>query len=60
MPSIEELSRILVWILGSGLAGFGIATPEALMQIVQPEVLGALVLVFAAIWRTFRPPVIAE
>lgn len=60
MPSAEELSRILVWILGSGLAGFGIPTPEALLNLVQPEILGALMLVLAAIWRVFRPPVVSE
>lgn len=59
MPNVEELSRILVWILGSGLAGFGLPTSEALLQLVQPEILGALMLVLAAIWRLFRPPVTA-
>lgn len=56
--SAEELSRILVWVLGSFGTGFGIATPEALFALVQPEVIGAIMVVVAAVWRYVRPPVI--
>lgn len=55
--SAEELSRILVWVLGAFGGGFGLATPEALFNLVQPEVIGAAMIVVAAIWRAFRPPV---
>lgn len=55
----EELSRILVWVLSASATGFGIATPEALFALVQPEILGAAGLVLAAIWRIFRPPVVS-
>lgn len=55
----EELSRILVWVLGSFGTGFGLATPEALFALVQPEVIGAAMIVVAAIWRFVRPPVVS-
>ena len=58
MPSAEELSRILVWIVGGLSTGFGLATPDALLQLIQPEYLGAIIMVVAAVWRAVRPPVV--
>lgn len=56
--SAEELSRILLWILSGATTAFGLATPEALLNLLQPEILGAAMFVAAAIWRVFRPPVV--
>jgi len=56
--SAEELSRILVWVLGAFATGFGLPTPEALFALVQPEIVGAVLIVLAAVWRYLRPPVV--
>lgn len=59
--SAEELSRIFSWVIGSGIFGFGVGTTEALLDLVQPETIGAFIVAGTAIWkawRVFRPPVV--
>lgn len=53
----EEVSRILLWIVGGVASGAGVATPDPLFALLQPEVVGAAMLLVAAIWRALRPPV---
>ena len=55
----EELSRILTWIFSGLMAGMGLATDGAWFELVQPEVIGAVGVIVAALWRAFRPPVVA-
>ena len=50
----EELTRIISWVLGSGLFGFGIGTAEALLGLVQPETVGAFILTGTTIWKAVR------
>jgi hypothetical protein len=60
MPTAEELSRILLWVFTGLLGGFGFATPEAILDLLQPEILAAIMAVVAATWRALRPPVVEQ
>ena len=53
-PGFEELTRILLWIIGSALIGFGAATEAEVAAFMTPEVVGGLGLVIAAVWRIVR------
>lgn len=55
----EELSRILTWLVSGLVTGMGIASDGAWFELVQPEVIGAAGVIVAAVWRAFRPPVVA-
>lgn len=55
MPKIEELIRILVWIIGAGLTGAGVANSDAWAGLLNNEtVIGAVVVLVAAVWRLVR------